>query len=203
QGEIVSRAKIARVRKSHDTVATPHKPKRNRKSEGEPSSAQIASVAPIFTSAPARASRPVAPDRNGTAGTGASSSNNTSSNGDGLGSTGTGIGAGEGSGMPGGGAGVVIAHADYGQSPAPIYPASARRREQQGTVILRVLVAADGSVERAEVAESSGIDVLDESALETVRSRWRFIPARRGAITLESWVLVPIQFALTSASASH
>ncbi len=83
----------------------------------------------------------------------------------------------------------------------PIYPAVARRREQQGTVTVRVLVGADGSVERAEIADSSGFDALDDAALDTVRSRWRFVPARRAGLAVESWVLVPIRFALLEANA--
>jgi protein TonB len=112
-----------------------------------------------------------------------------------------------GAGSPGaadGGAGDdpnSIAHADYARNPAPAYPAAARRHEQQGTVTVKVLVGADGSVERAEVADSSGFDTLDNAALETVRSRWRFVPARRDGLAVESWVLVPIRFALLEANA--
>lgn len=95
-----------------------------------------------------------------------------------------------------------IAHADYARNPPPVYPAAARRREQQGTVTVRVLIGADGSVERAEVAESSGFDSLDDAALDTVRSRWRFVPARHGGLAVESWVLVPIRFALIEANAA-
>ncbi len=112
-----------------------------------------------------------------------------------------------GAGSPGaadGGAGAgpdSTAHADYARNPPPAYPTLARRREQQGTVTVRVLVGADGSVERAEVADSSGFDALDAAALETVRSRWRFVPARRAGVAVESWVLVPIRFALVEANA--
>jgi protein TonB len=116
-----------------------------------------------------------------------------------------------GAGSPGvanGGAGddpnsVSVAHADYASNPPPYYPASARRHAQQGTVTVRVLVGADGSVERAEISDSSGFDSLDDAALETVRSRWRFVPARHGGIAVESWVLVPIRFALLEANAVH
>ena len=116
-----------------------------------------------------------------------------------------------GAGSPGvaiGGAGgdpnsVSAAHADYASNPPPFYPAIARRRAQQGTVTVRVLVGADGSVERAEISDSSGFDSLDDAALETVRSRWRFVPARHGGIAVESWVLVPIRFALLEANAVH
>jgi periplasmic protein TonB len=114
-----------------------------------------------------------------------------------------------GAGSPGvaiGGAGDdpnSVAHADYAKNPPPIYPASARRRAQQGTVTVKVLVGADGSVERAEISDSSGFDSLDDAALDTVRSRWRFVPARHGGIAVESWVLVPIRFALLEANAVH
>ena len=114
-----------------------------------------------------------------------------------------------GAGSPGvanGGAGGdpnSAAHADYASNPPPYYPASARRRAQQGTVTVRVLVGADGSVERAEISDSSGFDSLDDAALETVRSRWRFVPARHGGVAVESWVLVPIRFALLEANAVH
>ncbi len=115
----------------------------------------------------------------------------------GTGDTGGGFGAGTGTGSGRGfGNGMQLAHADYGSNPAPQYPARSRRRAEQGTVILHVLVAADGLVERVEVAESSGFDDLDVSALETVRTRWRFVPARRDGHPVESWVLVPIRFAL-------
>jgi periplasmic protein TonB len=114
-----------------------------------------------------------------------------------------------GAGSPGaaeGGAGAgpdSLAHADYARNPRPMYPASARRRAQEGTVTIRVLVGADGAVEHAELAESSGVDALDDAALATVRSRWRFIPARRDGVAVESWVLVPIQFALVEANADR
>ena len=94
-----------------------------------------------------------------------------------------------------------IAHADYASNPPPVYPAVARRREQQGTVTVRVLVGADGAVERAEVAESSGFDSLDDAALETVRSRWRFVPARHDGLAVEKLGAGPDTFALLEANA--
>jgi protein TonB len=103
----------------------------------------------------------------------------------------------------GDGDGTSIAHADYASNPSPVYPAIARRREQQGTVMIRVLVGIDGIVRRAEIAESSGFDALDDSAIETVRRRWRFTPARHAGTAIESWVLVPIRFALKEANEAN
>jgi len=107
-----------------------------------------------------------------------------------------------GHGDGGVGSGSSFAHVEYGMNPTPIYPVEARRRAQHGTVLLRIHVAADGSVERVEVARSSGFDLLDDSALDTVRTRWRFIAARREGVAVASWCEVPIRFALTEAQAN-
>jgi protein TonB len=88
-------------------------------------------------------------------------------------------------------------------NPAPRYPSDARLRNQQGTVLLRVLVAADGSVERIELGQSSGFDSLDQAAIETVRDSWRFVPAENDGAKLESWVIVPIRFSLEQARSSN
>ncbi|HUY20545.1 MAG TPA: energy transducer TonB [Candidatus Binataceae bacterium] len=102
----------------------------------------------------------------------------------------------------GGSGGSRDAHAAYGAAPAPEYPIEARRMEQQGVVMLRVLVSADGATTRVEIAHSSGFQLLDDEALETVRERWRFVPAMRNGTAVASWVMVPIRFALTEADAS-
>jgi protein TonB len=86
-------------------------------------------------------------------------------------------------------------NADYLHNPAPAYPPVARRLGEQGRVVLRVLVTADGQPEQVEVRTSSGSPRLDAAALETVR-RWRFVPARQGDRPLAAWVLVPISFRL-------
>jgi len=110
---------------------------------------------------------------------------------------GRGAGAAGGSGGGGGGLGSSGASPAYGVNPRPPYPMVARRMGFEGTVILRVVVAADGSPESVAVLESSGHDVLDTAALDTVRSRWRFVPARRNGIAVEDSVQVPIRFRQT------
>jgi len=110
-------------------------------------------------------------------------------------------GAGRGDAATGTGSGSSSAHAEYGQNPVPVYPREARRRAEQGTVLLGVEVAADGSVARVVIVRSSGFDSLDESAIDTVRMRWRFVPARRDGTAVDSWCEVPIRFALTEANA--
>lgn len=87
--------------------------------------------------------------------------------------------------------------ADYLSNPSPSYPALSRRLNEEGKVLLRVLVTADGRAERVEIARSSGFERLDRSALEAV-ARWRFVPARQGATTVSAHVLVPVLFVLRS-----
>lgn len=85
--------------------------------------------------------------------------------------------------------------ADYLRNPPPPYPALSRRAGEEGKVILRVLVTPQGTADSVEIRTSSGSTRLDESAVKTVR-HWKFIPAKRGDIAIQSWVQVPIIFKL-------
>ena len=85
--------------------------------------------------------------------------------------------------------------AAYLQNPSPAYPPPSRRRGEQGTVVLRVFVSAAGGAEEVQVLSSSGHELLDRAAHETVQ-QWRFVPARQGDRAVAAWVLVPIRFAL-------
>jgi len=108
-------------------------------------------------------------------------------------SAGGGSGTGDGSGGDGSDG---LAHPAYGSNPKPPYPLAARRLGVEGVVTLEVLVRPDGSPAEVRVRSSSGSSLLDDSAVETVRARWRFIPARRGAVPVESRVTFPIRFTL-------
>jgi protein TonB len=85
--------------------------------------------------------------------------------------------------------------ANYAHNPKPDYPAVARSRGWQGKVLLRVKVSAEGLSDDVSVEQSSGHDILDESAVEAVK-KWRFIPAKRGDTPVSSSVIVPIDFKL-------
>lgn len=87
--------------------------------------------------------------------------------------------------------------AAYLRNPPPRYPPAARRNGDEGTVLLRVLVAADGAAVKVELDRSSGSTLLDTAALDAVRV-WRFVPARRGQQAIEDWVRVPLTFRLES-----
>jgi protein TonB len=76
------------------------------------------------------------------------------------------------------------ATSDGGVYPQPMYPRFAMRQKQQGIVIVEMKVDADGAVISAEVFKSSGYTVLDEAAVDVVKTRWRF-PA--GPVRLFQW----------------
>ena len=85
--------------------------------------------------------------------------------------------------------------ADYLHNPTPVYPAFSLRLREEGRVLLKVWVTAQGVAKQVLMARSSGYTRLDEAALVAVR-QWRFVPARSGEEPMDSWVLVPVQFSL-------
>lgn len=85
--------------------------------------------------------------------------------------------------------------ADYLSNPAPAYPPISRRMREEGLVLLRVRVTPAGDTAQVLIERSSGWPRLDEAAIGAV-SRWRFVPARRGAAAVEGWVIVPVEFSL-------
>ena len=85
--------------------------------------------------------------------------------------------------------------ARYLHNPAPDYPLAARRSGQEGTVLLRVLVSADGLPEQVVIHRSSGSTILDQAAATAVHL-WHFVPAHQGAGNVAAWVSIPMTFRL-------
>ncbi len=73
------------------------------------------------------------------------------------------------------------------------YPVDMWERGVEGSTLVRVLVGADGGVERAEVAESSGHASLDSAAVKGAQAM-RFAPALRDGEPLRVWARVPVHF---------
>ena len=90
---------------------------------------------------------------------------------------------------------VFEAKPKYLRNPAPVYPESARRRGEEGLVVLVADVDTSGKVTELSIKQASGFRALDDSALRTVR-RWRFEPASLGGVRLRSRVEVPVRFQL-------
>ncbi len=82
---------------------------------------------------------------------------------------------------------------DYG--PKPDYPAAARIRGLQGRVLLHIDIAADGTPANVAVTTSSGHAILDRAAMTTVHT-WRFHPAMRDGVPVESARDLPVEFRL-------
>ena len=78
---------------------------------------------------------------------------------------------------------------------APTYPTQSKRLHEVGTVILEVLVKADGSLGNLRLKTTSGHTRLDEAALRAVKD-WHFIPAKRGGEAIDFTYELPIEFTL-------
>lgn len=78
----------------------------------------------------------------------------------------------------------------------PIYPVSAIRLGQQGTVWVQARISVAGNVTEVRAHRSSGHSALDVAALAAVRG-WAFVPASRDGRPQEAWVRVPVNFVLT------
>jgi protein TonB len=78
----------------------------------------------------------------------------------------------------------------------PPYPPSAVRAEQQGAVEIEVYVLPNGRVGDARVVKSTGHPVLDQSALDEARRRWRLMPATRDGVPYAQWHKMRVVFDL-------
>jgi protein TonB len=74
--------------------------------------------------------------------------------------------------------GGVFEGAQIAGSIVPYYPLSSRRRREEGTVVYRVSVSAQGISDSVMMIQSSGYSALDRAALSAI-SEARFSPATR------------------------
>ena len=75
----------------------------------------------------------------------------------------------------------------------PEYPSSALRKQQSGTVTLRVTVDANGKPEDIKVERGSGTWSLDRAAKKAV-SKWSFSPKIENGVAVSSELLIPVDF---------
>jgi len=81
-------------------------------------------------------------------------------------------------------------------APPPRYPRESRRLREQGTVVLELLLATDGTVQDIRVLRSSGHRRLDDAARDAVR-RWRWSPTTHNGVAVQVRGTVEIPFMLT------
>ena len=79
----------------------------------------------------------------------------------------------------------------------PLYSDQGRDEGIEGIVTVEARVGADGSVKRLQVLKGLGHG-LDENALLAVRD-WRFVPARRNGIAVETSTAIDVEFSLRNA----
>ena len=77
----------------------------------------------------------------------------------------------------------------------PIYPKVARKRGQQGTVWLDIWLDEDGGKKTIKLFKSSGIAILDRSAIKAVK-QWLFKPNTVDGSGQESHLRIPVEFSL-------
>jgi protein TonB len=109
---------------------------------------------------------------------------------------GPGVGEGRGGGIGGGvfriGGGVSAPKATY--APDPEYSEEARKAKYQGTVVLSLIVGADGVPRDIKVARSVGLG-LDEKAIETVKT-WKFDPGTKDGKPVATYATIEVAFHL-------
>lgn len=139
------------------------------------------------------AAMPSGPPSNGT-GSGSGIGNGIGG-GIGMGS-GPGVGEGRGGGIGGGvfkiGGGVSAPKAIY--APDPEYSEEARKAKYQGTVVLSLIVGADGLPRDIRIARSVGLG-LDEKAIETVKT-WKFDPGTKDGKPVATYATIEVAFHL-------
>ncbi|TCV93521.1 outer membrane transport energization protein TonB [Biostraticola tofi] len=81
------------------------------------------------------------------------------------------------------------------QVPAPDYPRKAKRLRQQGEVLIRLVINANGTLGRSEIARSSGFDSLDQAAMAAV-SGIRCNPYLENGQAIPVMTVQPITFTL-------
>lgn len=169
--------------------------------EADPIPARLAlpRPAPVVAPSPSRPTYSTTGSSASTYGRGSGSGVGTGT-GSGYGSgSGTGSGSGSGTGT-GAGAGTALqgylAKIRSLLEKNKIYPQQARSRNEQGTVVIRFTISADGGIAGISLTRSSGSSILDQAAQETVNKVGRFPPIPAEVQKNSLTVQVPLAYRL-------
>jgi protein TonB len=91
---------------------------------------------------------------------------------------------------------LVAQAVDYLRQPQLNYPPKAKRRHEEGMVLVLVLVGADGLAKEARVYRSSGHPMLDDAAVDAVFNAL-FRPQIENGVARAVRIIVPINFSLS------
>ena len=89
----------------------------------------------------------------------------------------------------------VVSGVEYVRKPEPVYPAMSRRLNEQGKVILRVLINTQGKPENVQIKQGSGSPRLDEAARVAVLEAL-FKPYIENGVPRAAIATIPINFSL-------
>ncbi len=121
--------------------------------------------------------------------------------------TGAGVGPGSGGGMGGGSGGGIgsgvgpyvvgngVTHPVALYQPLPHYTEEARKARAEGIVLIQAVVRKDGSVDSFKILRGLGYG-LDESAINTIATKWRFKPGTRNGEPVDVWANIEVTFRL-------
>jgi periplasmic protein TonB len=87
----------------------------------------------------------------------------------------------------------MVESVEYVRAAPPVYPKESQRKREHGTVVLRVLVDAQGHPAQVQVERSSGFERLDTAAREAV-AKFLFRPYEVNGVAQPAQVLIPIGF---------
>lgn len=79
----------------------------------------------------------------------------------------------------------------------PDYPGLELRQEREGLVRVRVLIGVDGRIKAVEQV-ASPTSGLFEATRRHALAKWRFKPATRDGIPVESWKVMTVRFQITN-----
>lgn len=84
-------------------------------------------------------------------------------------------------------------------APEPVYPDTAKKDGIEGKIVLRFVVDERGFVHKPKVIDTEPYGVFEESALSAI-TKFRFIPAKRNNIPIESIVYLPIKYKINESA---
>ncbi len=80
-------------------------------------------------------------------------------------------------------------------NPKPPYPAISKKLREQGLVLLKACISANGAIDSLDLKQGSGYPRLDQVAIQTVK-QWKFIPAKKGGTPIPMCYELPVKFIL-------
>jgi TonB family protein len=91
---------------------------------------------------------------------------------------------------------IIKPHSDPARLSHPFYPSASRRFGEQGTVVMKLHVLEDGTIDDAAIASSSGHPDLDHAAIYEAM-RWRVNPGTVDGVPARMWAQFAVTFKLS------